>query len=51
MIRICGNCKWYTFNHGVGEYGGCTNRGMADYRYLRYTPLKDACDCFDERER
>ena len=51
MIKICGNCKWYSFNHGIENNGSCNNRGMGDLRYLRYTPLKDACECFDERER
>ena len=52
LLMIHGNCKYYQYHtsewskkhHGIG---GCSNRGMVDYRYLNVHPLDEGCEHFD----
>ena len=45
MIKICGNCKNYTFKGNPSNNGDCTKKGFGSY-----TPLKEACELFNERD-
>ena len=52
LLKIHGNCEWYCFKKSEpSQEGGCSNRGMADFSYLRLDPTGHACQYFESVER
>ena len=51
MIKICGNCEYYTYGSNPSTNGGCTKKGFKDYHYFNFSPLTDCCQQFKEKKR
>ena len=46
LIRICGNCKTYSYNNGPSKNGGCQKDNGETT-----SPLSPACKEFNSKKR
>ena len=47
FLKIHGNCEWYQFKQSrPAQKGWCSNKALADLKYLRLDPTGESCKSF-----